>query len=165
MFPGRQIKYNLQFNQNVFTPPTLDASCFLLKHQWMFEPFLIVVFESLNCPHCEKMDLQIIQSLLERVQICKICWKTEDSARHREFFWRTVLNLLFTQFTVNCSEQTRDSWTTFCMISLILLKLFTFSQILQEVPKLSHATVNDGLIIEIEKKSFKCIKSLFLYFK
>ncbi len=28
------------------------------------------------------------------------------------------------------------------MISLILLKLFTFSQILQGVPKLSHATVN-----------------------
>ncbi len=27
------------------------------------------------------------------------------------------------------------------MISLILLKLFTFSQILQGVPKLSHATV------------------------
>ncbi len=22
----------------------------------MFEPFLIVVFESLNCPQCEKMD-------------------------------------------------------------------------------------------------------------
>ncbi len=30
------------------------------------------------------------------------------------------------------------------MISLILLKLFTFSQILQGVPKLSHATVNKG---------------------
>ncbi len=28
------------------------------------------------------------------------------------------------------------------MISLILLKLFTFSQILQGVPKFSHATVN-----------------------
>ncbi len=25
----------------------------------MFEPFLIVVFESLNCPQCEKMDLKI----------------------------------------------------------------------------------------------------------
>ncbi len=52
----------------------------------MFEPFLIVVFESLNCPRCEKMDLKIIQSLLERVQICKICWKTEDSAGHGGFF-------------------------------------------------------------------------------
>jgi len=30
----------------------------------MFEPFLIVVFKSLNSPQCEKMDLKIIQSLL-----------------------------------------------------------------------------------------------------
>ncbi len=45
----------------------------------MFEPFLIVVFESLSCPQCEKMDLKIIQSLLERIQICKRCWKTEES--------------------------------------------------------------------------------------
>ncbi len=41
----------------------------------MFEPFLIVVLESLNCPQCEKMDL----SLLERVQECKRCWKTESA--------------------------------------------------------------------------------------
>ncbi len=46
----------------------------------MFEPFLIVVFESLSRPQCEKMDLKIIQSLLERVQIYKICWKTEEPA-------------------------------------------------------------------------------------
>ncbi len=26
----------------------------------MFETFLIVVFESLNCPQCEKMDHKII---------------------------------------------------------------------------------------------------------
>ncbi len=26
----------------------------------MFEPFLIVVFESFSCPQCEKMDLKII---------------------------------------------------------------------------------------------------------
>ncbi len=52
----------------------------------MFEPFLIVVFESLSCPQCEKMDLEIIQSLLERVQICKRCWKTEDYAGHGGFF-------------------------------------------------------------------------------
>ncbi len=32
------------------------------------------------------------------------------------------------------------------MISLILLKLFTFSQILQGVPKLSHATVENFMI-------------------
>ncbi len=34
----------------------------------MFEPFLVVVFESLNCPQCENMDLKMIQSLLERVK-------------------------------------------------------------------------------------------------
>ncbi len=49
--------------QKVFTPPALNASCFLLEDQWMFEPFLIVVFEALNCPQHEKMDLKIIQSL------------------------------------------------------------------------------------------------------
>ncbi len=46
----------------------------------MFEPFLIVVFESLDCPRCKKMDLKIIQSLLERVQICKRCLKTKEPA-------------------------------------------------------------------------------------
>ncbi len=76
-----------------FHPPALNAFCFLLEHQWMFEHFWIVVFESVNCPQCEKMDLKIIQSLLERVQICKRCWKTEDSAGHGGFFWRTVLSL------------------------------------------------------------------------
>ncbi len=44
--------------QKVFYPPALNASCVLLEHQWMFEPFLIVVFESLSCPQCEKMDLR-----------------------------------------------------------------------------------------------------------
>ncbi len=44
----------------------------------MFEPFLIVVFESINCPPCEKMDLKIIQSLLERVQICKNAGKLQN---------------------------------------------------------------------------------------
>ncbi len=52
----------------------------------MFEPFLIVVFESLNCPQCEKMDLKIIQSLMEKVQIGKRCWKTEESPGHGGFF-------------------------------------------------------------------------------
>jgi len=52
----------------------------------MFEPFLIVVFESLSCPQCEKMDLKIIQSLLERVQICKKSLKTEESAGPGGFF-------------------------------------------------------------------------------
>ncbi len=44
----------------------------------MFEPFIIVVFESLNCPQCEKVDLKF--------QICKRCWRSEDSAGHGGFF-------------------------------------------------------------------------------
>ncbi len=49
----------------------------------MFEPLLIVVFESHSCPQCETMDLRIIQSLLERVQIC---WKTEEYSGPGGFF-------------------------------------------------------------------------------
>ncbi len=37
----------------------------------MFEASVIDAYESLSCPQCEKIDLKIIQSLLERVQIHK----------------------------------------------------------------------------------------------
>ncbi len=37
----------------------------------MFESSVLVAYESFSCPRCEKMDLKIIQSLLERVQIHK----------------------------------------------------------------------------------------------
>ncbi len=67
----------------------------------MFEPFLIVVFESINCPQCEKMDLKIIQSLLERVQICKNAGKLQ--------IYRTWRICLKNSAQFNCSEQTRDS--------------------------------------------------------
>ncbi len=50
----------------------------LLEHQWAFEPSVIVAYESLSCPHCEKMDLKIIQSLLERVQINKNAGKPNN---------------------------------------------------------------------------------------
>ncbi len=42
----------------------------------MFESSVIVVFESLSRPRCEKMDLKIIQSSLERIQIHKKCFVT-----------------------------------------------------------------------------------------
>ncbi len=35
----------------------------------MIESSVIVIYESLSRPRCEKMDLNIIQSMLERVQI------------------------------------------------------------------------------------------------
>ncbi len=52
----------------------------------MFKSFLIAVFVSLSWPQCEHMDLKSIQSLLERVQICKRCCKIEESAGHGGFF-------------------------------------------------------------------------------
>ncbi len=44
----------------------------------MFELSVIVTYESLSCPQCEKMDLKIIQSLLERVQIHKNAGKPKN---------------------------------------------------------------------------------------
>ncbi len=44
----------------------------------MFESFVIVAYESLSCPRCEKMDLKIIQSLLESVQIRKNAGKPNN---------------------------------------------------------------------------------------
>ncbi len=64
----------------------------------MFEPSVIVVYESLSYPQCEKMDLKIIQSLLERVQKHKkpkILWELKGFSEEQQQF--------------NCSEQTRDS--------------------------------------------------------
>ncbi len=51
----------------------------------MFSSFVIVVSESLSCPQCEKMDLKIIQSLLERVHICRRCWKTKNLQELKDF--------------------------------------------------------------------------------
>ncbi len=44
----------------------------------MFESSVIVVNESLSHPRCEKMDLKIIQSLLETVQIHKNAGKPNN---------------------------------------------------------------------------------------
>ncbi len=41
--------------------------------------------ESLSCHQCEKMDLKIIQSLLERVHICRRCWKTKNVQELEDF--------------------------------------------------------------------------------
>ncbi len=89
----------------MFSPLALNVSCFLLGNQLIFEPLLIVVFESLNCPQCEKMDLKIIQSLLERVQICKRCWKTEEYAGHFVKKKRILKN----SAPFICSEQIKET--------------------------------------------------------
>ncbi len=51
----------------------------------MFELSVIVVYESLSCPRCEKMDLKIIQSLLERVQIHKNAGKPKSLWDMKDF--------------------------------------------------------------------------------
>ncbi len=80
MFPRRQNKLNLPWSSNSksFHPPDLNACFFLLEHQRGFEPSVIVAHESLSCPQCEEMDLKIIQSLLERVQIHKDAGKPKN---------------------------------------------------------------------------------------
>ncbi len=44
----------------------------------MFESSVIAVYESLSRPQCEKMNLKIIQSSLERVSNTQKCWKTKE---------------------------------------------------------------------------------------
>ncbi len=44
----------------------------------MFESSVIVVYESLSRPRCEKMHLKIMKSLLERVQIHKNAEKPKN---------------------------------------------------------------------------------------
>jgi len=52
----------------------------------VFESCVIVAKESLRCPRREKMDLKIIQSLLERVQIHEKCKKNKEFVGAEGFF-------------------------------------------------------------------------------
>ncbi len=81
----------------------LNALFFLLEHQWAFEPSVIVVYESLSCPQCEKINIKIIQSLLERLKYTTILENQRICGTWRIFLKNSR------QF--NCSGQTRDSWT------------------------------------------------------
>ncbi len=51
----------------------------------MSESSVIVVYESLSCPRCEKMDLKIIQSMFERVQIHKNAGKPKNLCELKDF--------------------------------------------------------------------------------
>ncbi len=64
--------------QKVFTPRLLMHRVSFWSNQWMFWTFFNSCVWVLNCPQCEKMDLKIIQSLLERVQICKNAGKLQN---------------------------------------------------------------------------------------
>ncbi len=68
----------------VFTPQ-------LLMHRVSFWSIseclnLLVLHESLNCPQCEKMDLKIIQSLLERVYYAKDSGKLKNLQDLEDFY-------------------------------------------------------------------------------
>ncbi len=67
----------------------------------MFESFVIVVFESLDCPRCEKMNLKIIQLRLESVHYA------EDAVKLKNVQDMRIILKNRAQF--NCSGQTRDS--------------------------------------------------------
>ncbi len=68
-------------NSKSFHAPALNAWFFLLEPR-AFESCAIYANESLRCPRCEKMDLKITQSLLERVQY----WTTKEFVGPEGFF-------------------------------------------------------------------------------
>ncbi len=74
------IQFTLIFKFKKFSPLALNAWFCLLEHLWVFEPSVIVAYESLSHPQCEKMDLKILQSLLERVQIGCVSLVLESEA-------------------------------------------------------------------------------------
>ncbi len=43
-----------------------NAWFLLLEHRWTFESSVIVAYESLGCPRCEKIDLKITQSMQKK---------------------------------------------------------------------------------------------------
>ncbi len=69
----------------ILKPWLLMHFFFLLELQWAFESSVIVANESLSCPLCEKMDLKIIESLLERVQMNKNAGKPNNLWELKDF--------------------------------------------------------------------------------
>ncbi len=81
--------------------PALNELCFLLSHQWMFEPFVNIfvknVHESLSCWKCKKMDHTFNAgkgSKMQKTYIysfkCLICKKKHlycGWINNRSFFW------------------------------------------------------------------------------
>ncbi len=65
--------YTSSFRSKVFTPQLLMHCCTF----WSYTDCLNLCIIAAYDPQCENMDLKSIQSWLERVQICKRCWKTK----------------------------------------------------------------------------------------
>ncbi len=90
VFPFRLLMHRVFFNSLMFF--------WSISECW--KPFYSCVWGH-QLSSVWKMDLKIIQSLLERVQYAK-CWKTAEIYRT----WRICLK---NSAQFNCSEQTRDS--------------------------------------------------------
>ncbi len=68
----------------------------------MFEPSVIAAYESLSRPQCEKMNLKIIQSLMERVQIHKNAGKPQNLWELKDFPQEQL------SLTVQDKQETRE---------------------------------------------------------
>ncbi len=77
--------------QKVFHPPALNASCVLLEHQWMFEPFLIVVLSPSIVLSVKRWISKSYSHCWKGFKYAK-CWKTAESTERGGFVWRTVLS-------------------------------------------------------------------------
>ncbi len=76
-----------------FHPPALNASCFLLEHQWMFEPFLIVLIVWVHqLSSVWKDGSQNHTVTAGKGSNMQKCWKTAESTERGGFVWRTVLS-------------------------------------------------------------------------
>ncbi len=119
-----------------FHAPALNASCFLLEHQWMFEPFLIVVFESINCPRCEKMDQNHtvtagkgsnMQKMLENWRICRTWRISLKNRTNKGLMNNHHKTLVDHQVTTHCINN--QGFTNFWMGIFYICITFTFNHL------------------------------------
>ncbi len=59
----------LNYKRTWLFPCFLQDKIIVFKKLPSLEHFVLVVYESLNCPRCKKMHLKIITSLMKRIQI------------------------------------------------------------------------------------------------
>ncbi len=80
-----------------FRALALNAWFLLLEHQWAFESSVIVAYESLSCPRCEKMDLKIRHCLkgfkyTKNAGKTKILWDLKDFSEEQQTVYLFVTN-------------------------------------------------------------------------
>ncbi len=67
-------------------------------------PLVTVVYETFNFPQCKIMELKYIQHLLEKVEICKRCWKTKCAGPGGFFFCLENIGLVYADVTMFTSK-------------------------------------------------------------